>query len=299
MKSFILLVIAAFLLISCASAPIPPTATSSPLPPTGTSTLTPTSTPKPTSTPRPTVTVTPSLPETIELTFDPFITEETQRKIRIAVDEAYWYYVKLGCSPDGLRAKFYIGDSGGAAGYKRGVFFEAGLSKPDKLSSQETSAISHEMVHAMCQLQFTKIDAMGAVDLRWLTEGVANYFSTMEQIQNTGMNSGSPFSNIKLQDRVMAENVHAYCDVPISKLEPANAQDLYPPSKVYAIADVATRLLVKTTPDGISAVIKYYTLLPTDRKYKAFEDAFGRTTDEFYQEYQEECLKGFPSVVNK
>jgi len=138
---------------------------------------------------------------------------------------------------------------------------------------------------------------MGAIDLRWLTEGVANYFSTMEQIENTGMNSGVKFNAVSEQSRGMAEWVSEnFCQIQISKLEPANAHEIYPDG-FGAIADVATRLLVKTTPDGINAVTNYYTLLSTTPKSDAFYQAFGKTKEEFYQQYQDECDQGFPTLI--
>jgi hypothetical protein len=149
----------------------------------------------------------------------------------------------------------------------------------------------------MCQIAFTKKANMGAIDLRWLTEGVANYFSAMEQIKNTGMNSGVRFSNITQHDRGMAQFVsNNFCAIPLDKLEPANAHEIYSDS-FSAVGDVATRLLVKTTPVGIQAIIKYYTLLATVRKDEAFEQAFGRPKEMFYEQYKDECIKNFPTLT--
>lgn len=256
-------------------------------------TVTATFTPRPTSTPLPTLTATPALPSSIQFIFPDNITDEDKNELQVVVNQAYWFYVNLGCSSDGFTADFHklnVGDA--SVGY-----FMLDISDWNTNQSQVEAAISHEIVHVVCQVAFTKYSAMGAIDLRWLTEGMPNYFSTIERIQNTGMNSGVRFSNVQQQTNGMVGNVSSYCDVPLSRLEPANAQDLYPSYKVYAIADIATRLLIKTTPDGFGASIKYYKLLRTDGKYKAFEEAFGRKTTDFYEQYQDECIKGFPTLL--
>jgi hypothetical protein len=50
------------------------------------------------------------LPETIEFTFDDSIPKVIKDNIKVVVDEAYWFYVGLGCPPDGFKTRFYVGD---------------------------------------------------------------------------------------------------------------------------------------------------------------------------------------------
>ena len=89
-----------------------------------------------------------------------------------------------------------------------------------------------------------------------------------------------------------------FCAIRLSDLEPANAHETYPEGYA-AVSDVAARLLVKTTPDGIKAIINYYTLLSRIPKEQAFARAFGRNKEEFYKQYQDECDKRFPTVKFK
>jgi hypothetical protein len=294
MKKVALAFISILLLTGCGNLTIQPSPTViATVKQTETSTATPTRTPKPTSTPLPTSTATPALPSSIQFVFPNNITDKEKNELQVVVNQAYWFNVNMGCSLDGFTADFHklnVGDA--SVGY-----FMLDVSDWNTNKSKDEAAISHEIVHVMCQVAFTKYSAMGAIDLRWLTEGEPNYFSTIERIQNTGMNSGVHFSNVQQQTNGMVENVRGYCDIPLSRLEPANAQELYPSYKGYAIADVATRLLIKTTPDGFSAIIKYYKLLRDNGKYKAFEDAFGRKTTSFYEQYQDECSKGFPTLL--
>lgn len=210
------------------------------------------------------------------------------------MDQAYWFYTGLGCSPEGFRVEGRDNDTGGEAfvGY---AWF--GIRNIETETSVVNTGISHELAHVMCQLAFTRKNKMGAIDFRWLTEGVPNYFSAMEQITNTGMNSGVKLSSIGDHDRGMADWVaQNFCQIALEKLEPANAHIVYPEG-FGAIADVATRLLVKSTPDGIAAIFHYYTLLATTGKEDAFQQAFGLSTVDFYQKYQTECVDGFPTVT--
>ncbi|MCE9647341.1 MAG: hypothetical protein K8S20_15195 [Chloroflexi bacterium] len=249
---------------------------------------------RPTSTPLPSPTSTPSLPITIELTFDTSIPEGARNQTAVTIDRAYWFYTALGCSPDGFKVNGRDNDIGGEASVG---FAWIGIRNMESEPSVVETGISHEVAHVMCQLAFTGKNNMGAIDLRWLTEGVPNYFSAMEQITNTGMNSGVKLSSIGEHDRGMARWVSQnFCQIPLAKLEPANAHIVY--SQGFgAIADVATRLLVKSNPDGVAAIIHYYTLLATTRKEDAFQQAFGISTVDFYQKYQTECINGFPTVT--
>jgi hypothetical protein len=193
-KSFIFLI--ALLLSSCSPAMVLPISTTTSIATstttsTETSTLTPTHTPNPTLTLQPTVTETPTLPDTIKLTFDKSISQEIQKKIRSHVNEAYWYFISLGCSPEGFKAKFYIGKGGYSDFVNGGVYMEDGVSgKGTDLSTTEYGSMSHEIAHVMCQTAFTRRANMGNFDLRWLTEAVAINLSTMERIQNTGSDWG-------------------------------------------------------------------------------------------------------------
>src|SRR5574341_221650 len=282
MKGFIIILLASLLLADCANARIQPTAT--PIL-TSTETLTrvpPTRTPKPTLTPNPTVTFTPSLPNTIEFIFPVNLSEQQQNKIKVRVDQAYWFFASLGCSPEGFEAKFYNGEGGYANYYADGLKLEVGLADLADDFIGFGGEVSHEIAHTMCQIAYVKAksDHLGSIDLRWLTEGVANYFSAMEQIHTNGGYGGIKATSLQDDHGLLKLVSEQLCDISLKSLEPGNAQDLYPEA-FWAVGDVATRLLVRITPDGVKAVLDYYNLLPTTKRETAFEQAFGKTKEDF------------------
>jgi len=296
MKSFDLILIASLLLVSCGNVSIQPT-------PTSTLTSTPTQTPspiptftsEPTSTPLPTVTSTPSLPNTIEFKFDKSVPEDIQNEIKVMVNQAYWYYIGLGCSPLGFKISFYNGEGGYTDYINNEVRIKSGIASIKTDSTKTTDSISHEIVHAMCQIAFTQRGNMGSIDLRWLTEAVANNFYAKERITNTGSHFG--VTTPDGWDHATAEGLRDnFCEVSPSILERSNADKLYP-NDYSTVSEVATTLLVKTTPNGINAIFDYYKLLNKESAVKAFQEAFGRTKEDFYKQYQDECAKGFPSVT--
>ncbi len=288
MKQFSIFFLLPLFLTSCTPAVQEPTVTSIP-------TLTATITPIPTSTSKPTATAIPALPTSIEFVYDEAISDNIVTLVKTTVHEAYWYYINLGCSPNGFQVKITTGESGEVIAIDA---FKVGWQDLKTNPSVMAARVSHETAHVMCQFAFTKHLNMGLIDLRWLTEGVANYFSTLEQFTNTGMNSGWRGS-IFDQEIGMAEQVNPYCsynEIPLSILEGSNADQRYP--EMYAIGDVATRLLVKVNPDGFKVIINYYTYLANMPNKVAFEQAFGMTKEVFYQLYRDECRKGFPTIKN-
>lgn len=296
--SFIFLII--LLLSSCIPATPLPTSTATP---TEAPTITPTITftPTPTSTPIPTVTSTPSLPNTIEFSFEKPISEKTQNEIKAIVNQAYWFYVGVGCSPDGFRANFYVGKEGGEGGYadtdNKGVWMETGVASIDTDPNKVTNGISHELAHVMCQLAFTKpkTGQFGAMDMRWLTEALANYFSAWERITNTGSDFGA--KTISEWEIGGAQGVtRKYCGFSLALLEASNADQIYR-DEYYTAGHTAIVLLGKIAPDGITALLNYYKLLNKNSASKSFQEAFGKTKEEFYKQFQEECNNGFPAIT--
>jgi hypothetical protein len=213
------------------------------------------------------------------------------------VNQAYWFYVSIGCSPNGFRARFYDGEGGYADTDTKGVWIEAGIASIGLDPEKITGGISHELAHAMCQIAFTKPKSgqFGALDMRWLTEALANYFSTWERITNTGSDFG--YKTIAEWETSMAYNGSSkYCGFSIALLEASNADKKYK-DQYFSAGHTATVLLAKTTPDGIAALLNYYKFLNKEFAAKAFQDAFGRTKEEFYKQYQTECEQGFPTLT--
>jgi len=288
MKNHSLFFLMALLLSSCAPATIVPTTTAT-ITATSSPTITPTFTPTSTSTPRPIPTVTPTLPETIQLLYPQNISESSQDKLQIIVNEAYWFYANLGCSPNGFKVQF----TNGISGYVKAGVPTFGLSNFESEPSVVSTGISHELVHQMCQNAFSDVTD----DMSWTAEGMANYFSAMEQIRNTGMNSGVRISSIKEHDRGMARYVsNNFCQYSLELFEADNAYEVYGDA-MAASSDVAMRLLVISTPDGINRAIHYYKLLATLPSQDAFKEAFGRPKEEFYKQYKDECIRNFPTLM--
>jgi len=293
MRKFNLIAIVSLLLASCVNATPELSATQTQAP-TSTLTLIPTLTQTPTATSMP------SLPETIEFSFENTISEETQNKIKAVVNHAYWFYVGIGCSPDGFRASFYVSKEEGEGGYtdtdSKGVWIEAGVASIESNPSKTTGAISHEIAHAMCQIAFTKPKPgqLGGIDMRWLTEGLANYFSGIERIADGDIVFN--YSNISEFEKSRFYIKKELCGTSLLSLEAKDADKVYGDA-YFTVGITATILLTKTTPDNYKALMNYYKFLNAAPASQAFEEAFGRTKEEFYQQYQDECEKGFPTIL--
>jgi hypothetical protein len=283
-----MLVSLTFFVSSCVSGSTP---TTTPIPPTFTPPpLTATATPTATAAPSPT----PTLPDTIEYKFDKSISEEAQTLVLETVNQAYWYYVSIGCSPVPFKASFYNGEAGNSDYLNGEILVSAGVANIEMDPTKAVHAISHELAHVMCQHAFTQRQNLGSLDLRWLTEAVANYFSAMERITNVGSNFGARTIH-EMETGGLPNHGNGQCTINPAMLEASNAHLVYPDDFNF-VGEAATILLVKTTPDGIVAVTNYYKLLSKGNPFAAFEAAFGRSTKEFYQQYQDECSKGFPAI---
>jgi hypothetical protein len=299
MKNFSLFSLIILLFSSCApaaSTPIAPTTQSTTIIPT--STLEPTSTPSPTLTLTPTITSTPLLPGTIEFLIDKAIPEKFIDVVKTTVNQAYWYYVGLGCSPEFHKVVVKSKELAGNFGLD-GI--NVGWDDLKNISTNMDVRISHEMAHVMCEIQFTK-DVNTGEELLWLFEGTANYFSDTERLTNTGLLSGQkgdPVGHASDMGQWVIQN--NFCNYPFSSvekdIEPLGTGALGVKFPDYpGVGGVAAALLAKTSPDGILALINYYKYLLDDSSDIAFQKAFSKTKSEFYHQFQEECSRGFPSL---
>jgi len=210
------------------------------------------------------------------------------------VQQAYWFYLDLGCSPSSFKAKITKEENGEVIAVDEFVVGWEDLEIDPSIMKQR---VAHETAHIMCQLVFTRHYNMGAIDLRWLTEGVPNYYAAMEQVTHTGLNSGVPINNIDEQTQGMAEWISSnFCEVPLKTLEPGNADEIL--REFSGVGDVATRLLIKINPNDFQGVVKYYTLLSSKPNNVAFQEAFGMSKAEFYEIFKDECDKGFPTLTS-
>lgn len=271
------LILASALLSACSSSAVQPTLSPTPR-------ATATAVPTRTSTPR--ITPTPALPPTISFDYEPAIADEIVDLVKTTVNQAYWFYVGLGCSSDGFNVTITGFESGEASG--SGDFVVGWRNSSTDPSVMETR-VSHETAHVMCQYAFTSRPS-----LRWLVEGVANYFAALERITNSGMLSGWR-GTIGDHDLGMAEWIgQDFCGVSLRALEGARADRVLP--EFGGVGEVAARLLAKTSPGGIQALIDYFVLSASMPYEAAFQQAFGRSQDEFYEQYRIECEDGFPSL---
>jgi hypothetical protein len=175
---------------------------------------------------------------------------------------------------------------------------EAGITSIESNPHKTTGSISHEIAHTMCQMAFTKSKPgqFGSIDLRWLTEALANYFSTWERITNTGSDFG--YETIAEWETSLAYNGSSkYCGFSLALLERSDSDKIYQ-DQYYSAGHTATVFLTKTTPGGITALLNYYKFLNKDSASKAFQEAFGRTKEEFYKQYRDECINGFPTILS-
>jgi hypothetical protein len=294
-KTIIRAMILVLLCSGCAPAIVPPVPTASRM---ASPTFPPTMTPEPTSTSQPTATAIPDLPDTIDITFDTAISPILQEKIKSQINEAYWFYVGMGCSPDGFHAHFSKGTSGYVDYIDSSASIEIGVSGVGTdLTMSEYGAISNELVNAMCELAFAKPQPgqFGSMDLNWLGEPVAINLSAMERIADNGIDWGfRNYSDREISD--LKEVAEKYCGISPAMLEAHDAfqthADVY-----FPVSQAAVHFLVETSPGGYEAIWNYYKNLHQESSAKAFLDAFGRTKEDFYQQYQEECGKGFPTIL--
>ena len=287
-KTIIAIMLLTSLLSSCAPATVEPTATSTPLP---AFTLTSTITLTPTLTLTPTITPTPGLPNTVNITIDEKIPENIASLAKTTVNQAYWFYKNMGCSPDFRHATFVSYESALTVGYE-GIL--VGWDDLSSISSNMNVRISHEMFHVMCQLAVQE-DAETGRDMLWLLEGNANYVVAMERLEHTGALSGVtqtiPGHRIGMAQWVSQE----YCAISLKTLEQGDERKVSP--DFGAIDEVAASLLAAISPDGISSFLHYYELRPELSREDAFEQAFGITIEDFYILYDEECSIGFPTII--
>jgi hypothetical protein len=255
--------------------------------------------PTETSTPTlpPTITATPGLPATVNIQIDEKIPANIADLAKNTVRQAYLVYIDLGCSPDFYHARFVGYESAGAD--VDGIVI--GWNDLTQITSNMDVRISHEMVHAMCQLAVTGDPNTGA-ELEWLLEGMANYFSDNERLIDVGGVSGVP-GNLLDHQRGMAEWVRnsKYCTYPFKAIEkdiPPFGTGAWarPYPDAGGVGAVAAALLANTSPGGAMSLLNYYRHLKTEDIDTAFENAFGRTRDEFYQQFADECARGFPTL---
>jgi hypothetical protein len=296
MKRFALLFLALFLLTGCGNTAIQPTEIT-PIPSTKTATPIQTSILTPTLTSLPTVTFTPSLPEAIEFEFDEAIPENFVAVVKTTVNQAYWYYVNLGCSPEFHKVVVESRETAGNFGLD-GI--NIGWDDLKTISLNMDVRISHEMAHVMCEIQFTKdVDTGG--ELEWLFEGTANYFADEERLVNTGKLAGVPGTiidhQVGMSEWLISSN---FCNYPFKSVEkdipPLGTGALSIKFPDFAgVGEVAAMLLAKTNPNGRDALLDYYKNFANDSSDTAFQKAFGLTKDDFYQQFQNECEHGFPT----
>ncbi len=211
--------------------------------------------------------------------------------VRTTVNQAYWYYIALDCSP-----KFYsviVTRSENALTLNTDGI-KVGWDDLDSDISTMSTKVSHEMFHVMCQLAIQEDPETGE-DMLWLREGNANYVVGMERIEHSGMLSGVkqtfPDHNMGMAEWVS----ESFCEISPKRLEQGDERKVSP--YFGAIDEVAASLLVQISPNGINSFLHYYELRQKVSNEEAFEIAFGITKDSFYQQYQQECANGFPSIA--
>lgn len=294
MKRFTVILIAVCLLVGCSSSPIQPSAT-----PTSTFTATPTTIPTrtltPTLTPIPSATPIPELPQTVQIEFDKVIPENIVDLVKNTVDQAYWYYVNMGCSPDFHRVQIVGHESALTIGTDAVLI---GWDDLTTISPNMDVRISHEMAHIMCQIAIKKDPDGTGLELMWLLEGTANYFADEERLISTGKLSGIEGTvinhEIGMGEWVTSSNLCGFSFHSVEKDTGTLGKDFpdYP-----GVGEVAAILLATTSPDGKQALINYYKFLVDNPGDVAFQKAFGRTKDNFYQQFKDECNQGFPTIA--
>lgn len=287
-KTIIAIMLLTSLLSSCAPATVEPAMTSTPLP---TYTLTPTITLTPTLTLAPIITLTPGLPDKIKFEIDDRVPEIIVETVRTTVNQAYWYYVDLGCSPD-FRRVIVTREENAFTLDIDGI--KVGWDNLDEDLSKISTRVSHEMFHVMCQLAIQGDDETG-MDMLWLLEGNANYVVAMERITHTGMLTGVN-QTVTGHHVGMAEWIsNELCQVSLKDLEQGDERKVS--QHFGAVDEVAASLLTSISPDGISSFLHYYEFRPELSNEEAFEKAFGITIEDFYILYDDECRSGFPTII--
>lgn len=249
------------------------------------------------STPTLTITPTPSLPETIDFEFDESIPENIVDLVKTTVNQAYWYYVDLGCSPEFHHVKVVASEKALTTGTD-GI--QVGWDNLKYISPNMDVRISHEMSHVMCQLGIKK-DPDAGHEMMWLLEGMANYFTALERFENTGMLGGveGNAAHYEIATAVWVNDSH-FCSYRFRSVE----KDIQPYdtgalSRRYPdytrVGEAAAILLSKINSNGMAAFVSYYKYLVNDPSEIAFEKAFGLTKEGFYQQFQSECENGFPT----
>ncbi len=127
--------------------------------------------------------------------------------------------------------------------------------------------VAHEYVH---QLQMTLLGrGINGYDAGpgWLIEGSAEVFAMASQ--------GTP----PLDEKALLSEVHY--KLPLTS-QLGNEGDAF-----WDIAPWAVNYLILTTPDGEKAIVNYFAAQPTSNTWKsAFEKAFGRTPEQFNDEFE-------------
>lgn len=153
---------------------------------------------------------------------------------------------------------------------------------PDARIYSTIGAWAHELVHVF-QHELAENSSLQPV---WLTEGVAELLSDRAMLNSGALSSVERESVVERAKRIIK---------PLRELETRDAFHVRgEPGKHYPYAHMAAELLASHA--GERAILSYYELLRRTGWRYAFQDAFGLTTDEFYNLFEAHRAAGFPAV---